>query len=193
VSAADQAIAYALAQVGKPYQWGGTGPNSFDCSGLTQQSYKAGGISIPRTALLQSHSGTAVGGMNQVLPGDLIFPFVDESHVCMFLGNNNIVEAPQTGEDVHVIPYYASAGGIRRYDPSGGTAITGGIAGSNVGGSVTGNNVLGLSTSATGVLQQLSNIGNSLDSPKDWASFAFLAVGAMLLLFAGIEMLGDSL
>jgi hypothetical protein len=185
-SAADTAIAFALAQVGKPYQWGGTGPSSFDCSGLTQQAYKAAGISIPRTALLQSHSGTAVGGFSQALPGDLIFPFVDESHVCMYLGNNQIVEAPQTGEDVHVIPYYASAGGIRRFVAGGGSAVIAGLSGNGS----NSNPASGISTTSATVFTQLGNISKSLTSSADWASFAYLVGGAGLLFIFGVMLLG---
>lgn len=188
-NAADQAMSFALAQVGKPYQWGGTGPNSFDCSGLTQAAYKSAGISIPRTALLQSHSGTAVGGISAALPGDLIFPFVDESHVCMYLGNNQIVEAPQTGEDVHVIAYYASAGGIRRFVAGGGTPYTSGLSGNGV----NSNSASGVSTTSSTVFTQLANISKSLTSTSDWASFAYLLGGAGLLLAGGLIILGGDL
>src|SRR5262249_7490269 len=65
-------IAYARAQLGKPYLWGGTGPDAFDCSGLVMMAYRSAGIDIPRTAALQSAWGPAVqSGQGQ--PGDLVF------------------------------------------------------------------------------------------------------------------------
>ena len=69
---AGRVIAYALAQLGKPYQWGGTGPDAFDCSGLTMMAYRAAGISIPRTSQQQWVFGKQIPA-SQVRPGDLVF------------------------------------------------------------------------------------------------------------------------
>src|SRR5260370_23019571 len=66
------AVRYAQAQIGKPYLWGGTGPDSFDCSGLVEMAYRAAGINIPRVAKDQYHWGPAVSP-NAVSPGDLVF------------------------------------------------------------------------------------------------------------------------
>lgn len=100
----EKAIAYALAQVGKPYVWGGIGPRGYDCSGLTSQAYKAGGIYVPRTAGAQRLVGTKVDGT--WLPGDLIFPRAPSSpsgnHVVMYIGGGRVVEAPRTGLNVRV-------------------------------------------------------------------------------------------
>jgi hypothetical protein len=98
----------ALSRVGKPYVWGATGPNGFDCSGLMGWSFAAAGVTLPRTAAEQALSGPRVP-LNQIQPGDLLFwaydpanpSFID--HVALYLGNGNMVEAPQTGELVHVI------------------------------------------------------------------------------------------
>jgi cell wall-associated NlpC family hydrolase len=67
------AVAYAIAQLGKPYVWGATGPNSFDCSGLVQASWAAAGVAISRSTASQVNDGTAVAGVDQVQPGDLLF------------------------------------------------------------------------------------------------------------------------
>src|SRR3712207_9414862 len=76
-SAAQTAVNTALAQVGDRYVYGATGPNSFDCSGLTGFAYKAAGISIPRTSKAQSGFGTPVSKAN-LQPGDLVFFFRSE-------------------------------------------------------------------------------------------------------------------
>jgi cell wall-associated NlpC family hydrolase len=69
-SAAAQAIAYARAQLGKPYVWGGTGPGAFDCSGLVMQAYAAAGASIARTSQAQWATERQVSTSE---PGDLVF------------------------------------------------------------------------------------------------------------------------
>ena len=98
--AAGQAIQFALAQVGKPYKWGATGPNSFDCSGLVQAAYRSAGINLPRTTYTQATYGKPVLKGN-LIPGDLVFP--DPGHVQIYLGNNKVVEAPHTGANVRVM------------------------------------------------------------------------------------------
>jgi cell wall-associated NlpC family hydrolase len=98
--AAATAVAYARAQIGKPYQWGATGPNSFDCSGLIQAAYKAAGISLTRTTYTQILQGSPVAKADLAL-GDLVFP--DPSHVQIYSGNGNIVEAPHTGSNVREV------------------------------------------------------------------------------------------
>lgn len=98
-TSADTAIKFALAQVGKPYKWGATGPDAYDCSGLIQAAYAAAGVNLPRTTYTQITAGTPVK-QSELLPGDLIFP--DPGHVQIYLGNNQIVEAPSTGLRVRV-------------------------------------------------------------------------------------------
>ncbi len=107
-SAAAKAIAFALSQVGKPYVWGATGPNAFDCSGLMLRAYQHAGINLPRVSVDQFHGG-ALLPVRQAQPGDLMFLAYNPSdpttihHVFMYLGDNRIVEAPQPGTPVHVI------------------------------------------------------------------------------------------
>ena len=100
--AAQKAVDTALAQVGDPYSWGATGPNAFDCSGLTSFSYKAAGITIPRTSKAQSTFGTPVSKAN-LQPGDLVFFYSPVSHVGMYIGNGQMVHAPSSGSSVKVV------------------------------------------------------------------------------------------
>ncbi|HEX9338651.1 MAG TPA: C40 family peptidase [Pseudonocardiaceae bacterium] len=107
--AAATAIAFALSQLGKPYVWGATGPNSFDCSGLMLRAYQSAGINLPRVSADQYHGGALLPVRN-AQPGDLMFLAWDPNdpntihHVFMYLGNNQIVEAPFTGESVRRVP-----------------------------------------------------------------------------------------
>jgi hypothetical protein len=71
--AARAALAFAVAQLGKPYVWGASGPNSFDCSGLVQAAWAAAPIGISRSTATQVNDGVPVPGINQVQPGDLLF------------------------------------------------------------------------------------------------------------------------
>jgi len=112
-SAAQTAVNTALAQVGDRYVYGATGPNSFDCSGLTSFSYKAAGISLPRTSKAQSTFGTPVSKGN-LQPGDLVFFYSPVSHVAMYIGNGQIVHALNSRKPVQVMkldsmPSYAGA------------------------------------------------------------------------------------
>jgi hypothetical protein len=103
------ALTAAVSRLGKPYIWGGTGPDGFDCSGLVGWSFAAAGISLPRTAAEQALAGPAVPA-SQLQPGDLLFWAYDPSdpgfvdHVAIYLGKGQMIEAPQTGQTVHVIP-----------------------------------------------------------------------------------------
>ena len=100
------AVDWALAQVGTPYIWGGETPGvGFDCSGLIQAAYKVAGISLPRVAQDQYDGTAKLGSGNPVEPGDLIFfgggPS-DVTHVGIYVGNGQMVDAPHTGADVRV-------------------------------------------------------------------------------------------
>jgi len=105
-----EAIAYAAAQLGKPYIWGGTGPAGYDCSGLVMMAYAAAGIALPRTTFQQVLAGTPVYSTSQLRPGDLLFTAgsdgtaADPGHVGMNLGSGLVIEAPQSGEDVMITP-----------------------------------------------------------------------------------------
>jgi peptidoglycan DL-endopeptidase CwlO len=96
---ADAAVAEAKRQIGKPYEWGAAGPDSFDCSGLTQWSWKAGGRSLPHSSQAQ-YSATSRVGLNQLQPGDLVFYGSPIHHVGIYVGDGQMVEASETGKPV---------------------------------------------------------------------------------------------
>ncbi|MEV5989619.1 NlpC/P60 family protein [Streptomyces sp. NPDC052051] len=93
---AEKALSFARSQIGKPYVWGATGPDSYDCSGLTQASWKAAGVSLPRTTWDQVKVGTTVSIAN-AQPGDLIFFYDDISHVGLYIGDGMMIHAPKPG------------------------------------------------------------------------------------------------
>ncbi len=95
------AVRAALSRLGRPYVWGATGPDQFDCSGLTQWSYARAGIHLDRTTYQQIYDGIPVP-RSQVRPGDLVFP--STGHVQMAIGNNLVVEAPHAGATVRISP-----------------------------------------------------------------------------------------
>ncbi|GHF00392.1 glycoside hydrolase [Streptomyces werraensis] len=115
-----KAVAYATAQIGKPYQWGAEGPNTFDCSGLTSQAWLAAGKTIPRTSQMQWQHLKRVD-VKDMRPGDLIIYWADASHVGMYVGDGVMVHAPRPGRTVTL----AGAGsmpilGVVRPDPAAG-------------------------------------------------------------------------
>ena len=101
-SAAAVAIETALAQVGDPYVWGATGPNGFDCSGLTSFAYGAAGVSLPHSSRAQSGIGTRIYDPNLLQPGDLVFFYSPISHVGLYIGNGMMVHARTFGQPVAV-------------------------------------------------------------------------------------------
>jgi cell wall-associated NlpC family hydrolase len=100
--AAQIAVNTALAQRGKPYVWGADGPDSYDCSGLTLYAYRAAGISLPHSSAMQAQMGRAVS-TSELAPGDLVFYYSPISHVGMYIGNGQIVNAPTAGDVVKVV------------------------------------------------------------------------------------------
>lgn len=114
-SRAGRAVQAALSARGTPYARGGNTPGKgLDCSGLTQQSFKRAGISIPRTSAAQSKVGTAVS-VKDLKPGDLIFYYRPVSHVAMYVGGNEIVEASRPGTEVSTRKLYLNGfAGARR-------------------------------------------------------------------------------
>ncbi|MEZ0354365.1 C40 family peptidase [Mycobacterium sp. pR1184] len=98
-SRAGIAVRAALSRLGRPYVWGATGPDQFDCSGLVQWAYARAGIHLDRTTYEQINDGIPVP-RSQVRPGDLVFPHT--GHVQMAIGNNLVVEAPYSGASVRI-------------------------------------------------------------------------------------------
>ena len=111
------AMAIANAELGKPYVWGATGPDSFDCSGLMQWSWAQVGVKLPRVAADQQAWATPVP-ISQVLPGDLVFFGAPASHVGMYLGNGMMLDAPHTGAFVEIVPiWWNELSGFGRVHP----------------------------------------------------------------------------
>jgi cell wall-associated NlpC family hydrolase len=107
-SLAQAAVAFALAQLGTPYRWGGEGGGGFDCSGLVQAAYATAGIALPRVAQAQYDAGPLLPAGAQLEPGDLVFfgagP-ADVTHVGIVVGAGEMVDAPHTGAVVRIEPY----------------------------------------------------------------------------------------
>ncbi len=110
-----RALAAARTKIGAPYVWGGNGPNVFDCSGLTSWAYRQVGVTIPRVAEDQARAGSYVSRDN-LQAGDLVFFYNPISHVGIYDGNGNVVNAPDVGQNVKVTPMqYLSYTTARRY------------------------------------------------------------------------------
>ncbi|MFC9857319.1 MULTISPECIES: C40 family peptidase [unclassified Streptomyces] len=109
---AEKVLAFARAQIGRPYVWGATGPSSYDCSGLTQAAWKAAGVDLPRTTWDQVEVGTRVATAD-LRPGDLVFFYDDISHVGIYKGDGMMIHAPKPGanvreESIYYMPIYGS-------------------------------------------------------------------------------------
>ena len=98
------AVQWAYRELGKPYQWGAAGPNSFDCSGLTQYVWGKAGVYLDHYTGSQWNEGQHVD-RSQLQPGDLVFFGSDLHHVGIYVGGGNMIEAPYTGANVRVSPY----------------------------------------------------------------------------------------
>ena len=107
---AARAVQAALGRLGRPYVWGATGPDSFDCSGLVQWSYAQAGVPLSRTTYDQINEGIPVARAD-VRPGDLVFPHT--GHVQLAIGHGLVVEAPYAGAPVRISPLGAAIA-IRR-------------------------------------------------------------------------------
>jgi cell wall-associated NlpC family hydrolase len=129
-------LAAALSRVGMKYVWGGAGPTVFDCSGLVQWSMRQAGIAMPRVAVDQALTGPSVP-VADLQPGDLLFYHTDPtapdyiSHVAIYLGEGLMVQAPEPGEDVQVVPADFGAGfaGAVQVYPRVAAALAGDVAG----------------------------------------------------------------
>jgi cell wall-associated NlpC family hydrolase len=99
------AVRFAYAQLGKPYQWGASGPSSYDCSGLTMASWAAAGVSLPHSSSAQYGSGQHVS-QSDIQPGDLVFFGSPIHHVGLYIGGGNMIHAPHTGTYVEIAPAF---------------------------------------------------------------------------------------
>ncbi len=134
-----QVIAFLTAaesRLGMPYVWGANGPTSFDCSGLVQWSLAQAGVVMPRVAAAQAQAGPAVS-LSQLAPGDLLFYHTDPtapgyiSHVAIYLGDGEMLQAPEPGLDVEVVPadFGSEFAGAIQVDPRVAAAVAGNPAG----------------------------------------------------------------
>lgn len=104
---AQVAVDAALTQVGKPYQWGAAGPDSYDCSGLTLWAWAHAGVSLPHNSGMQ-YAATPRVVQSDWQPGDLLFFGTPIHHVAMYIGNGQMVQAPYTGSQVQVVSAFRS-------------------------------------------------------------------------------------
>jgi cell wall-associated NlpC family hydrolase len=98
---AGAAVRYAYRQLGKPYQWGGSGPSGYDCSGLTSAAWGAAGVSLPHNAAAQWNAVSPIS-RPELRQGDLVFYYADIHHVAIYVGGGRVVHAPNYGERVRV-------------------------------------------------------------------------------------------
>jgi len=107
-------VQWAYRELGKPYVWGAAGPDSFDCSGLTQYVWAKAGVYLDHYTGSQWNEGRHVS-QAELAPGDLVFFGSDLHHVGLYIGNGNMIEAPHTGANVRISPYLRSdyAGAVR--------------------------------------------------------------------------------
>ncbi len=99
------AVAYAKAQLGKPYRYAGVGPDSYDCSGLTMMAWAQGGVSMPHGSIAQGNMFPRVPD-NALAPGDLVIYYPDHHHVGMYVGNGMTISATHTGDFVRLQPVF---------------------------------------------------------------------------------------
>ncbi len=100
-SAGRTAVTNALSKIGAPYEWGGNGPSSFDCSGLINWAFEGTGVELPRTSRALSQVGEPVS-RNNLQPGDLVFFYSPVSHAGIYIGNGQMVHASNSSKPVAV-------------------------------------------------------------------------------------------
>jgi cell wall-associated NlpC family hydrolase len=174
--AAESAIAFCRAQLGKPYRFGTTGPDTFDCSGLVYAAYKHAGINIPRTTFLIVNVGIAVS-RDALIPGDLVFP--NPHHVQMYIGGGRVIEAPEAGIPVRNVAMWGFWKARRVTQPSPGVSGPGLSSGpasdsfSNV-----------TDTSST----SLANPFTTVTQGSTWIRLGMFLAGAVLVIIALLSM-----
>jgi NlpC/P60 family len=178
-------ITFAVAQVGKPYVWGGTGPDNYDCSGLCYASYKnAAGITIPRVAAAQQAAGTPVD-VAQLQPADLCFIGNPAFHVVMYIGNNEVVAADHTGVPVRTRPFNSGefTGGFRslaNLPPD-----SGGGLGSTILGDIPG---VGAVDGLLHVAEGVNAVAMHLTSASWWQRIGKFSIGILIVVTALVIM-----
>lgn len=102
-----EALRFAVAQIGKAYEWGAEGPDTYDCSGLTQQAWASAGRELPRTSQEQWRTLPRVP-LSSLRPGDLVVYFPEATHIALYLGDGLVVHAPRPGARIKVSPLAAN-------------------------------------------------------------------------------------
>ena len=134
-SALSAMLTAAMSRRGMPYVWGGAGPKTFDCSGLVQWSFRQAGLVMPRVAADQALTGPSVP-VSGLKPGDLLFYHTDPtdptyiSHVAIYIGNGWMLQAPEPGLDVEVVPadFGSEFAGAVRVNPAQAAAVAARVA-----------------------------------------------------------------
>ena len=134
-SALNVMLRAAMSRLGMPYVWGAAGPTRFDCSGLVQWSFASAGIVMPRVAADQALTGPSVP-VSQLQPGDLLFYHTDPtdptyiSHVAIYVGNGWMIQAPEPGKNVEVVPadFGSEFAGAVRVNPAQAAAVASRVA-----------------------------------------------------------------
>ncbi len=102
-STASRVVAFAYAQLGKPYRFAAAGPGAFDCSGLTLASWRAVGVTLPHSAAQQFRAVPSVS-RSALRPGDLVFYYSDLHHVALYVGGGKVIHAPEPGQSITIRP-----------------------------------------------------------------------------------------
>jgi hypothetical protein len=130
----DAVVEGARKYIGVPYVWGGTDPEKgLDCSGLVQKVYSELGYDLPRVSYEQAKAGRPVASLADAQPGDIHAVGSPVHHVAIYVGENQMIEAPRPGLDVRLGPIYETPTAIRRVVPDAGTASVGSVSGVDVG------------------------------------------------------------
>lgn len=177
MSDGDTVVAYARAQIGKPYVWDTAGPDTFDCSGLVVAAYKTVGKNLPHYTGALILLGSPVSKSNLEI-GDLVFP--EPTHVQIYSGNGMVVEAPHAGADVREVKLSGFWQGRRLVTPGTGSSSP---TGASTAGDVTVSNPLNpLNWINEGT--QLSKFFSYVTSAEFWERFGLVALGGMLILIS---------
>jgi hypothetical protein len=173
----DDLVSLARTQIGKPYVFGATGPNSFDCSGLVYWCMKQLGVSVGRTTYQQIFDGAAVS-QSQLAPGDLVFP--DAGHVQIYSGGGKVIEAPHTGANVREVAMWGFWRARRILPPgSGASSQTATLTGVTTAAAVWSN---------WPIIKQLNAISSTLLNNKFWDRAGMLGLGLVVIVFGLVVM-----